>query len=61
MLLEVQMMSLAMERLAILADTEPVTIAGTVPTCDLGYSLLSVVGTLILFVIGKLYNWDIPA
>ncbi|CAK8998461.1 unnamed protein product [Durusdinium trenchii] len=37
-----QVMSLAMERLAILCETEPVNIAGTVPTCDLGYSLLSV-------------------
>jgi len=56
-----QVMSLAMERLSILASTEPVNIAGTVPTFDLSYSLLSVVGTLMLFVIGKLFNWDIPA
>ncbi|CAK9004033.1 unnamed protein product [Durusdinium trenchii] len=56
-----QVMSLAMERLAILCETEPVNIAGTVPTCDLGYSLLSVAGTIVAFVIGKLYNWDIPA
>ncbi|CAK9104268.1 DNA polymerase eta (Radiation-sensitive protein 30) (AtRAD30) (Y-family DNA polymerase H) (AtPOLH) [Durusdinium trenchii] len=55
-----QVMSLAMERLAILCETEPVNIAGTVPTCDLGYSLLSVAGTIVAFVIGKLYNWDIP-
>ncbi|CAJ1416500.1 unnamed protein product, partial [Effrenium voratum] len=56
-----QVMSLAMEKIAILAETEPVTLAGTVLTCDLGYSVVSVVSTLILFVVGKLYNWDIPA
>ncbi|CAJ1332902.1 unnamed protein product [Effrenium voratum] len=91
-----QVMSLAMEKIAILAET--VTLAGTVLTCDLGYSVVSVeawqtctlsylftvftaevsffsqsdaenvesllkteVSTLILFVVGKLYNWDIPA
>lgn len=56
-----QAMSLAMERLSILAATEPVNIAGTIPTLDLGYSMVSVVGTLMLFVVGKLFNWDIPA
>lgn len=55
------LLSLAAERLSWLAETEPVTIAGLRATMDLGYSLLSVVGTAVAFILGKMLKLSLPA
>lgn len=55
-----QVMSLAMERLALLAETEPVTVACLIPTADLGYSIVSLVSTFVLYILGKLLHVELP-
>ncbi|CAE7765104.1 unnamed protein product [Symbiodinium pilosum] len=55
-----QVMSLAMERLALLAETEPVTVACLIPTADLGYSVVSLVSTFVLYILGKLLHVELP-